>query len=323
MDAERIDTYFRQLPAEEGAYRYTFVSGLGRFLERLRSTGERLGLGSIDLVHAAAALALLALLLVPLLRTSRARERLLAPLGAVFLGEALLAVCLLFIAFTSNQPEIGIPYVFAAAGLVHAALERARDSLLRARRVWLALWPRVIGAGLLVLAVGDGWRFTSTVNATRSVNDIAWDPDVAGLAAPHVPPALAFLRWQVPPLVPYGPAELRDLIEHLEERGSPFLLIGDTSIVYGLTGLPSVAPSLWFHPGLTLPHAEDPRAAAFEELLLARMKAIGVRCVVLEGERTWIRSLSLSSFPRLQELVLQRRVASVRIGAFEVIELGA
>jgi hypothetical protein len=228
----------------------------------------------------------------------------------------------LFVALTSNQPEIGMPYVFAAAGLVHAGLERARDSFLRARHVWLAAWPRVIGVGLVALGLADGLHFTSTFNATRSVNDIVWSPEAAALAAPKVHPALAFLRWQLPPIVPYGPAHLRDLVEFLKAR-EPFLLIGDASIVYGLAGKPSAAPSLWFHPGLLLPRAEDPRAVAYEELMLARIEELGVRFVVLEGEHTWIQHLSLASFPRLQALVEERRVGDAHFGPFEVIDLGA
>jgi hypothetical protein len=320
MDLERIDTYFRRLPAEEGARRYAYLTeGL---LERMRHTGELLGLRTVGAVHAAAALALLGHALAPLWR-GRARERLLAPLRAALLGEALLAICLLFIALTSNQREIGVPFVFAAGGLVHAALERARDSLLRARRVWLAAWPRLAGLLLAAVAAADGWRFTSSVNATRTVNDIDWDPWAAGLAAPLVPRGLDFLCWQVPPSVPYGAAELRDVLEFLREADAPFLWFGDASIAYGLAGQPSAFPALWFHPGLTLPLAGDPRAAEFEELVLERIAALGVRYVVLEGEHTWIRRLTLADFPRLQALVEARRVASERFGPFEVIDLGA
>ena len=39
-------------------------------------------------------------------------------------------------------------------------------------------------------------------------------------------------------------------ITQYKEDNDPFLLIGDTSPLYGLTGHPSIAPSLWFHPGL-------------------------------------------------------------------------
>ena len=70
----------------------------------------------------------------------------------------------------------------------------------------------MIGVGLAALGLADGCHFTSTVNATRSANDIVvWSPEAAALAAPKVHPALAFLRWQLPPIVPYGPAHLRDL----------------------------------------------------------------------------------------------------------------
>jgi hypothetical protein len=46
-----------------------------------------------------------------------------------------------------------------------------------------------------------------------------------------------------------------------------------------------------------------------------------VRQLVLEGEHTWIRHVSLESFPRLAEMVREQRPTSLHIGPFEVIDL--
>ena len=59
VDPARLDTYFRQLPSEVGEERLGFVPGLGPLLERMRATGEVLGLRVLGLVHGAAALAVL------------------------------------------------------------------------------------------------------------------------------------------------------------------------------------------------------------------------------------------------------------------------
>ena len=51
VDAARIDTYFRRLPAEEGARRYAYVPGFGPIVERMRHTANVLGLrlpGTLD-----------------------------------------------------------------------------------------------------------------------------------------------------------------------------------------------------------------------------------------------------------------------------------
>ncbi len=317
VDLGRLDLYFRQLPAEEGRRRYGFVPGLVPLVERMRYSANELGLHSIRIVHATAGLALAACVL--LWRTPR-RGLVLATLRATLLGEALLLVCLLFIALTSNQPEIGVPFVFLSAGLVHTALERTRDGLLRAGAGGLALGARVLGGIVLLLAVRDGWVFTSTVNATRSVNDIEWYAEAAALAAPRVHPDLAFLRWQLPPIVPYGPAHLADLVEFLRTKERGVLLISDASIVYGLAGKTSTAPSLWFDPGLTLPEFDDPRLADYEQLLLDRMDEEQVRFLVLDGDHTWTH-VSLDRFPRLKARVAERRVGAARFGSFEVIDL--
>jgi hypothetical protein len=321
VDLARFDLYARQLPSQVGESRYGFVPGLGPIVERMRHTADVLGLHSIRLVHAFAGLAIAALVL--LWRTKR-RDLVARPFRAALLGEALLIVCLLFIALTSNQPQIGVPLVFLCAGLVHLTLERTYDSLVRVRRGWPALGARVLGGAVLLVALRDGWHFTSTVNASRVVNDFQWDPVTAALSAPRVHPDLAFMRWQLPAsdhVARYGPAHLAQLVEALREKEEGVLLLSDASIVYGLSGKPSVAPSLWFHPGLTLPMFDDERLADYEQLLLDRMDELRVRFLVLDGDRTWT-SVSLERFPRLRERVKARRVGSARFGPFEVIDLG-
>jgi hypothetical protein len=319
VDLDRLDTYFRELPAEEGARRYAFVPGPGPIVERMLHDGRELGLRTIWVVHAGAAASLLSLLLLPFVRARR--ERVLSPASAALLAEALLLMGLLFIALTSNQPEIGVPYLFLCAGLVHLGLERARDGLLRSRANWLAAGARALAVVVLGLAVRDGWHFAKSFDATRSFNDITWNPEAAALASPRVHPDLAFMRWQLPPNVHYGPAHLRDLVEFLREREGNVLLISDASVVYGLARKPSTAPSLWWHPGLLLPRPDDPRLAEYEQLLLDHVDRYQVRFLVLEGEHTWIH-VSLDTFPRLRELAERRRIGTAQFGPFEVIDLG-
>jgi hypothetical protein len=323
VELERLDLYARQLPSKVGESRYGFVPGLVPLVERMRHTADVLGLHSIRLIHAFAGLSIAALVL---LWKARRRDLVAVPFRAALLAEALLVTCLLFIALTSNQPEIGVPFVFLAAGLIHLALERTYDGLVRMRAGWLALAARVLGGIVLVVALRDGWVFTSSVNATRVVNDFDWDPVTAAISAPRVHPDLEFMRWQLPAsdhVARYGPAHLADLVEALKEKEHNVLLLSDASIVYGLAGKPSAAPSLWFHPGLTLPMFDDERLADYEQLLLERMDELAVRFVVLDGDHTWI-GVSLEHFPRLKERIESRRVGpGARFGPFELIDLGA
>jgi hypothetical protein len=319
VDLDRMDTYFRELPSEEGARRYAYVPGVGPILDRMHHIGAVLGLHSITIVHAGAAAGVLSLGLLPFVRSRR--ERVLAPLRMTLLAEALLVMGLVFIALTSNQPEIGVPYVFFCAGLIHLTLERARDGLLRMRANWLAAGARVLGAVVLGLALRDGYHFAKHFDATRSFNDIAWSTEAAALASSRVHPDLAFMGWQVPANVDHGPAHLRDLVEFLREREGNVLLISDASIVYGLAGKPSTAPSLWWHPGLVIPRPDDPRLVDYEQLLLDQVERYQVRFLVLEGDHTWI-GVSLDLFPRLRTLAEQHRIGTAEFGPFEVIDLG-
>lgn len=313
-----VETYGLRLPAEEAVRRvaqHPGVSGMAGLL--WAKTGE-LGLWSIGVVQVLLALGLGALVAG---RTAADGARLgaLGPaIRRVLLAGALLLVCLGFVGVTLNQPALGVPYVFLAMGLVH-------DALRSVARGWpggsgVPRWARLLGVLVLAVALRDGLHFAATFDASRLVDDIAWDPEVAAANAPVLPPALGFLGWQTSPYVPYTAADLRDLVELLEARNEHFLLIGDASILYGLTGMPSVSPSLWFHRGLTIPIGDDPAFPAWEQMLLERFDALDVRLVVLEGRHTW-NGTALAHLPRLARIVRQRVTGLVRLGGFTVVEL--
>ncbi|HVS10151.1 MAG TPA: hypothetical protein VMS76_09795 [Planctomycetota bacterium] len=324
VEGRRVATYFFTLPAREGRLRLTYVPDLASALHRANEIVPRLGLWTPTLVHALALGALLALAIAAVRERVRGRAlpepaRRAAALAA--LAEALFLVCLAFVVLTSNQPEIGIPYLFVALGVLHQMLRVLRPpgtgraaKLARAAVIALA-------TVLALLAVHDAWRFNRQVNATREVNDIVFDAERARRAAPELPAGLAFLQWDLPERYGYGPGELRRLVDLLREREGNFLLIGDTSILYGLSGKPSQAPSLWFHPGLTVPWPDDEELFRdYEDRLLARFEEGGVRRVVLEGEATWT-GRRLTDFPRVADLVRRRRGEITVLGPFRVIEL--
>lgn len=328
LDLELADVYLRQLPAEEGARRLDYVPGIASVLRRFEETRQQLDLWSITVVHLTALAAALAWLWRRLARRERPGETWRRALGAAVLAEFLLLACLGFIALTSNDKELGVPLVFVAAGLSSCALAFAGAALgPRAARIGVAL-----SLLLTLVAARDAWSFDERVNRTRKVNDIAFDAATAEREAPHLPEALERLRWSTPKLVQYTPADLHAVAEHLRQRDGAFLLLGDASVLYGLTGKPSVFPSLWFHPGLTFPLPYDPRFAQFEALLIERCERFRVRTIVIEP-RVWIgyrapegetpkaRFVSLATFPRLEQFVSERRVSERSLGAFRVIEL--
>lgn len=328
VDFAALRLFVLDLPAEEGARRLGYIDGFGALLRNFDETRTKLALHSILVVHLLGlpALALGSVLLPRALREPTWRWR--QALGAAALGELLLLACLGFIALTSNDREQGVPLVFAALGACAAALVAAGA----------AVGPRAAPAGraaafaLAALALWDAWGFHERVNIPRKAIDITFAEPSPAAPPPKLPDQLACMQFETPRLVTYGANDLRELSEYLRVRDGAFFLVGDASVLYGITGKPSVFPALWFHPGLTFPYPHDARFAAFEQRLLERLERFEVRTIVLEP-RVWIgypaqdgqkpkaRYITLESFPRVAQLVNARLASERSFGPIRVLEL--
>ena len=113
---------------------------------------------------------------------------------------------------------------------------------------------------------------------------------------------------------------MTELVRHLRDADGDFLLIGDSTVLYGLTRKLSPSRALWLDPGLTMPRRESPEFAAFEDDLIARAREFGVRRIVLEGPHTWT-GVSLSSFPNLRKLAAASTCGERVFGEVRVIEM--
>ena len=328
VDFAALQLFVLDLPAEEGARRLGYVDGVGALLRNFEDTRTKLELHSLLVVHVLGLPALLlGLVFLPrVLREPTWRWR--QALGAAALGELLLLACLCFIALTSNDREQGVPLVFAALGACAAALVA----------VGAAVGPRAARAGhvaafaLAALAVWDAWNFHQRVNLPRKAIDITFAERDPNAAPQRLPDELARMQFETPRLVTYGANDLRELSEYLRARDGAFFLVGDASVLYGITGKPSVFPALWFHPGLTFPYPHDARFADFEQRLLKRLERFDVRTIVLEP-RVWIgypapdgqkpkaRYITLDSFPRVAQLVSERLASERSFGPIRVLEL--
>jgi hypothetical protein len=292
VDRRLVAEYFLALPAREAGSRLADVHSAGRAAAVLAEAVTAWGLVTVPLA-AALAIALL------LRRDGNRRPPALA--------LALLAACALFSAFTNNEEENGIAYAFVALGLVHAA---GRGHL-------PGRWRRLAGAALVALAIADAGRFELRVNRPRRVHGLTQVPPASPLEQAQVPPALRFLRWRLHPFYGYTPDDLSRLASFLAAQPDAFLLIGDTSILYALTGKPSVNPALWFHRRLTLPGRQTAAFRDYEDRLLASLRRARARYVVVEGRETY-EGTSLAHFPAVQALV---RGDGPRFGPFRVLEL--
>jgi hypothetical protein len=227
----------------------------------------------------------------------------------LLLAELLLLICTAFAVLAKNEPENAIPYVFVALGLTHLNLAATIGLPTGPRGRWLA-------AALVALAIGDAWRFDRRVNATRLVAGV--EESVARPAP--LPPALSFMVWRDPGFPGISAADLSTLASFLEANPGTFLLVGDTSILYGITGRPSVNPVLWFHPRMTLPGRQTEGFRDYQERLLANLKRWRVRFVVVETQGTFM-GVRPGQLPVLVDLIQARGTPRRAFGGFEVIEL--
>jgi hypothetical protein len=110
-------------------------------------------------------------------------------------------------------------------------------------------------------------------------------------------------------------------VEFLAEHPGNIYLYGDYSILYGLTGRPSVSPVLWYDGNLTLPEQGTPQIADFEERLLGNILMQRVRYIVVENRGPRLADLR-KRLPRLRALIdaLDRRVVFTN-AHYAVLEL--
>jgi hypothetical protein len=225
----------------------------------------------------------------------------------------LLAVCGTFVMLTDNQGENGIPFVFLSAGLVAAEFG--------SRLPWReGAGPRssFLAAGVLAgFCLFDAARFDRGVNETRMVHELDGVPWAEQAV---LPPGLAFLKWKLHPFYRFTPRDLAETVAFLRREEGAIYVFGDLTILYALTGRPSVGESLWLHPGLTMPEPGEPGLAAWESRLQADLERRGVRFFVRESRQTY-NGLRLSQLPRLAAFVEAHRVRRLSFGPIDLIEL--
>jgi hypothetical protein len=161
------------------------------------------------------------------------------------------------------------------------------------------------------VAMADTWRFNRGVNATRMVNNQRFDRG----NAPWSPEGRLNFMVINSEEAPY---DLRPIIRYIQARGENFFLMGDSSVLYGATGRPSISPVLWFHPGLTMPPPGTPESARLDQRLYLRMRQERVSYIVEEGSATWTGA-ALADFPTAARLVAG--CPSVSIGLWSIRDI--
>lgn len=222
-----------------------------------------------------------------------------------------------FVAYSKTQIDAGLGLAMLMAGLAAIVLRQASETI-----PGDGLWRRraaLLAAVVIAVAAGrDTLRFINTVDRP-GLDTKRYDPQAAIAAEGRLPAGLGFLHWSRGASF-YEPDELSALVGYLRDADGGFLLIGDSSILYGLTGKPSPNPALWFDPGLTMPPPDSPGFEAYESELIRRIRFFHVRRLVIEGPRTWA-GISLAQFPNLQRLATSTACGERTFGEVRVLEL--
>jgi hypothetical protein len=302
------------LPSQVGRLRWGVVhdqGGIGAALVKLVASWQ---LASVYLSLGAGSLLILSAGYVWLRRrTFSALQDLLDSL----LAPGLLVVCALFAVLTTHNPWTALPYLFASLGAVQARSRLVVAGQAHQPARWRRRLAAAVAAGFLLCALADAWRFHRQFNVTGYANVL---DRRAATSDTRLPPALRFLVWSTPPCCGYPARDLVAVVEFFRSHDGNFFLIGDSAILYALTGRPSTSPALWFHPTLTLPGLDTGDFEDWEQEVLARMRRYQVRYVVLERAKTQL-GMSLDSFPRLRRRVRNALRQEDSLGAFTILEL--
>ena len=226
----------------------------------------------------------------------------------LLLPTSLMALSLVFVLTTMNQHDNGWPYLFCFLGMVHA-----RSGLLlpahRSAQVFRVL---------VLLFAAACVQYFAVSNSQRRFHDIVFESQ-----SPTRPrtEALRFMRLQVPRrLRTYSAADLDAVIAFLKSQPENFFLLGDSSILYALTGKPSVNPQLFFHSLMRTTTFTALRRRLYEDRLFERFTRYNVGFVVLEGRRTWT-GVQLATLTQLERFVRGRTIRTHSFGYFQVLDV--
>jgi hypothetical protein len=230
--------------------------------------------------------------------------------GPLLLAASLYALSFAFVLTTKNQAENGYPFRFLSLGIAVAETCRA----IRSKRKWAVI---LLCTLCLLVTCGEVIR-VGRATFSREVNDMTYRPEAA---KPCTVKGLRFLSFYLPSERRMSSSDLDMTVAFLRRNPGNFLLVGDFSILYGLTGKPSIPPSLWFHYGLSLPPQGTPQFEEYQDTLVRRCEEYEVRYLVLEPGDVRANATTLNDFPRLGEAITGRRQRRMDFGGFSIVEL--
>lgn len=177
-------------------------------------------------------------------------------------------------------------------------------------RRWIPVLAGAIGPFLIVEMMIVGWN--------RSVHDV-FPSHAADLSERLHVPRLENVRWISPTLAAPGPGapelDPRDIdavCAYLASLKKTFLVIGDSSYLYGVNGVVPPQPLLYFQTDHYFTKMDIPR---IDEWVLSSLKSRDVQVIVWEKVSSGNNSLSL---PNVDKWIVETFRAGPTFGNFEI-----
>jgi hypothetical protein len=227
-----------------------------------------------------------------------------------------------FVNTTLNQPEnalafAGLSFAIAMGLLLHLAggygQERgAGDPAPLSTRVKAV---RLVVAAVVLVAVVLASQKGIEVSMNRKVHDIFRG---STFPRPMAVESLRPLRWAEPTRM--GGHEIRDedvvgLYRYLKDRRENFFMFPDFTLLYGLLGVPSPQPVLWFHRGVTYSKGAN---ADLDRWIISDLERNNVTLFVLEQVSWFNTGERWGDFPQMKAYVRSSFTKVDQIGPFSI-----
>ena len=160
-------------------------------------------------------------------------------------------------------------------------------------------------------------RFQADVNLSRVVNLVPFRPVHDGAWSPR---GLEFLDLVTPAFSAVSARGMSGVLEFFEAHRGRFYLLGDASILYGLSGRPSSGRTLWFHPWVTIPWQGSVANETFQKQMIETLVRERIRYVVVEGTGTHL-GVGPDSLPRVRDWIARRGRLAAQVDGYRVLEL--
>jgi hypothetical protein len=213
---------------------------------------------------------------------------------------------------TLNQQENALAFLGPIVALA-GSLVLAFGGWPSEKRRLLALAVWTVTAIAVAFATAEGVK----VSMDRKVHDI-FRGDSFG--RPISVEGLKGLRWAEPMRLrgfDIFEEDFLALVTYLRGRGDNFLIFPDFTILYGLAGVPSPQPLLWFHEGVTY---RKGRTSGLDAWIVRDLERNRVKVVVIEQVAWYNTGERLEDFPKLRDYIYGNFTRLGQIGTFSVYE---